>query len=93
MPGGDLQRSLLTASTDKEARATRLDRPWHVEHVVDPVVTPDEGGSVLGEHGSNDGQRLVETVHSLADWREVEAIADVLFVVPGGTDAQHGPAT
>ena len=88
---GDLQRPLLAAATDEDARSAGLDRARDVERLVDPVVGPGEGRAVLGEHRPDDRQRLVEAVHPLADRRELVAVADVLLLVPGRPEPEDRP--
>jgi len=77
----DQQRPPLTTAADEDLGAARLDRPRMVQRLLDPVVLPLEAGPLLGEHEPADRERLVEAVHSLADRREVEAVAEVLGLV------------
>ena len=90
--GSDPQRPLLAATADEDGRAAGLDRAGAVERLVDAVVLALEARPFLREHELGDGQRLLEAVHPLLHRREVDPVADVLLLVPGGPDAEDGPA-
>ena len=51
-----------------------------------------EGRAVLGEHRADDRERLVEPIHPFTQGRELEAVARVLDVVPGGAEPEDRPA-
>ena len=59
---------------------------------MDLVVATLEAGALVGEHQLADLERLLEAAHTLPDGRELEAVAHVLHVVPGGPQAQHRAA-
>ena len=91
--GGDAQRPLLAATADEDRRTAGLDRARAVERLMDAVVVALEARPFLGEHELGDRQRLLEAVHPLLHRREVDPVADVLLLVPGGADAEDRPAT
>src|SRR5207245_106485 len=85
--GEDAQRSLLAAAADQDLRPTLLDRPRHVESALDAIELALERRSVLREHQLRDLHRLVEAVHPARDRWKLDAVADVLVLVPRRADA------
>src|ERR1035437_3630174 len=84
-----LQSSLLTTAANQDLRAAALDRPRDVARPVDSVVVAGEARPLLREHRPSDRQRLFETIFAPADGRELEAVALVLRLVPGGADTEN----
>ena len=80
----------LPATSDQDLRATRLDRPRHVEGAIDAVVLALERRPLLGEHQASDRQRFVEPVHAPGDGRKLDPVAPVLILVPRSADAEDG---
>src|SRR3981081_4303395 len=72
----------FATSADQDPGAAWLDRTGTVQRSLDPVVTTYKARAYLGEHEPANAQRLVEPVHALAYRREVEAVPDVLGLVP-----------
>lgn len=77
---------------DQDGWAARLDRSREVERLPDAEVPTLEAWPFLGEHQLADPQRFVETAHPLPDGRKLEAVADVLILVPGRAQPEHGPS-
>ena len=86
------QRALLAASTDHDRRTAGPQRLGNIARVGRLVVAALEGRTFVAQHSATDLHGLLQPVETFARAREVEAVADVLDVVPRGADAEDGPA-
>ena len=80
----------FSAAADQDLRAALLNRTRHVERALYAEELPFERRPVFREHELGDLHRLVQAVHATRDGRKVDAIANVLVLIPRGTDPEDG---
>src|SRR5207249_7545290 len=88
--GEDVEGALLATAADQDLRAALLDRSRHVERAVDAVELALERRPLFGKQQLGDGHRLRKPVHAPGDRRVIEAVADMLVLVPRRADAEDG---
>ena len=77
---------------DQDRDARPLDR-WRTESGVSkPVVITGEGGALLGHQERDHLDGFLEPIHAFRRWRQLDAIAAMLILVPAGPDPQGEPA-
>src|SRR5216683_8426094 len=89
------ERLLLAATADQDGRMRPGQALWRVERPLQLVVHAGEGlltAPFAFPHFQADPQRLLEALESLLDRGEGDAQASALRLVPGGADAEPGPA-
>jgi hypothetical protein len=92
MPGENAQRALLATTADQDLRPALLNRSGHVERAIDAIELALERRPLLREHQPRDLHGLLEAVHAARNRRELEAVTQVLVLVPRRPDAQDRPA-
>ena len=87
--GGGGEGAPLAGATDHERESPhRLGRQ---RRTVELVVAAGEVGPLVGDHALDDLAGLLEAVRPLARGAVTDAVAPVLVLLPGGTEAQHEP--